>query len=372
MFPNITISSKNISNNLGLLCESLLFFDHTNLILDARSLPIVLKFCGYDNIIELVKSKQLSLKYSNSALGVGDLKGNNFMIGSFKSQSHPKNLVIKNAFETVYGNSIQTQNHTKHFIRIIEEHNYSEPYLELLTKELEFSDNIYSALAIISENQFNKSNTSLRIEKVKPAIYNIESNIDKKYLFDAAFLVATGAGHIYDAEKFNSGLAANSQVSNYTENKIIRITKKRKSEEDQISNFHEFVLPNHYDLRGTINSGAKQFNDFMYLWNEATKFKSWLKDQRPSLELLQAYIRKISETTWLDKLPSRNIRWLIFAGLGGTLGNVVGDAAGSIAGGIAGIAVNYFDDFILEKLLQNWKPNQFVDGEYIDFLHLRE
>lgn len=372
MFPNITINSENIKSNLGLLCESLLFYDHTNLILDPASLPTVLQFCGYENLVELVRSKQLSLKYTNTALGVSNINGNNFMIGSFKSQSHPKNLIIKNAFESLYGRSSQSENNSKHLMRIIDEHNYSKPYSDLLKNELEFADNMYSALAIVSDNHFNKENAELRIEEVRPAIYNIESNIDNKYIRDAAFLVATGTGHIFDAGKFNSGLAANSHISNYTKDKINGIIKKRRTEVEQISCFHEFVLPNHYDLRGTINSGAKEFNDFMYLWHEAMKFKSWLKDEPPSLELLQAYIRKISETTWLDRLPSKNIRWLIFAGLGTALGNAVGEAAGPLAGVITGLASDYFDDFILEKLLHNWKPNQFIDGEYNDFLHLRE
>lgn len=372
MFSDLTISSKNLDSNLGLLCEALLFYSHTNLILGPDSMKTILRFCGYENLIELINSGQLSLKYCDTALGVADYGNNTYIIGSWKSNSHKQSLIVKEAFEEVYGKSIQSNNHSKHLNRIIKQHNYSEPYLALLKRELDVNENLFSALSIISQNQYHKGNTSIRIEEIRPGVYKIETNIENKLIQDAAFLVATGSGFIYDADKFNSGLATNTQISSYTEEKINRISNKTRKEVDQISCFHEFVLPEYYDLRGTMNSGGKEFNDFMHLWNEATKFKSWLKDEPPSKELLKAYIRKISETTWLDKLPSKNIRWLLFTTIGSALGNVVGDATGNLFGGIAGAAVDYFDDFILDRLSHNWKPDQFVEGDYSKFLKSKQ
>jgi hypothetical protein len=84
----------------------------------------------------------------------------------------------------------------------------------------------------------------------------------------------------------------------------------------------------------------------------------------PNQDLVKAYFRESTTSTWIDKLPVKAARWSLFTGAG-----VVLDLAG--AGGVgtlAGVAVSAFNDFVLEKLARGWKPNQFIEGPLKKFV----
>jgi hypothetical protein len=72
----------------------------------------------------------------------------------------------------------------------------------------------------------------------------------------------------------------------------------------------------------------------------------------------------VTQSTWVDKLPSKTIRWLLFSGAGLGL-----DAMG--AGGVGtalGIGLGAVDSFFLDSILKGWKPNQFVEGSLAPFV----
>lgn len=72
----------------------------------------------------------------------------------------------------------------------------------------------------------------------------------------------------------------------------------------------------------------------------------------------------MTEQTWVDKLPTKIQRHVIFTGTGLML-----DALG--AGGIGTListSLSTFDQFYLDKLLKEWKPNQFIDGPLKKFI----
>ena len=97
----------------------------------------------------------------------------------------------------------------------------------------------------------------------------------------------------------------------------------------------------------------------------------WLKDEEPNAELLSSYIKKISEDNWLDRLPVKTLRWILFTAVGLVTSEVVGGVAGSVAGITASSGVSFFNDLLLEQIIKrNYKPNQFVEKEYTDFLNL--
>ena len=94
------------------------------------------------------------------------------------------------------------------------------------------------------------------------------------------------------------------------------------------------------------------------LLKEARKFKDWLQQQEPSVSLIHEYYKALEKETWLDKLPTKAIRFLIFTG-GGLLVPALGSLGLSAA-----------DTFLVDRLLGGWKPNQFVNGPLKDFARL--
>ena len=348
MFEKLTINSQNRFSDPGLLSESLLFYQKTNIIIDPGGMENFLRYCGYANLVELVRSNQLDINYSSDSLGGGHYKDNIFMISSFKSDNHNKRKVLKDICKKIYRKDARNKYMYRNLNKIIGVHEYSQDYIDLLKKELDDKENLISAISIVTEGKLNNKNIEIdKIEEITSGFYKIESNIETQIIADAAFLIATGTGEIYDAEIHKSGIVTNYKRSNYAENRIKRVIENRLEDEKQIDAFHEFVFPTYYDLKGTINGGSKKFNDFMELWRVARDFKHWLKDAEPDVQLLAEYINEIKDKTWLQTLPAKNLRWLLFA----TIGTMLGDATGGVAGVAASLATDYFDDLILDKLI---------------------
>lgn len=66
-------------------------------------------------------------------------------------------------------------------------------------------------------------------------------------------------------------------------------------------------------------------------------------------------------STWIERLPIKIMRFIIFESLGATL-----DMLGS--NGLASLGLSSFDSFIIDKLIKRWKPNQFISNNLRKFL----
>ncbi|MFZ1790840.1 MAG: hypothetical protein WAT92_21125 [Saprospiraceae bacterium] len=366
MFPKLTIESKNNFNDLGLLAESLIFYQVSNYLFDPGSFPTVISTLGYDNFIELSKSNQFEAKINCSALGGGNVKDNLFMISSFSSPNHTKESTIEKTIVTLFGESSDSNDKIQELNELIKLHEYKKDFIEILNSEISNQYNIIDTVSIISNNEFNSKNIQLNIEQTNEGFYNIESNVPNEFINDACFLICNGSGKVFNSELYESELISNDQIQNYPSRRIDRIVNKRNGTEKQFSNFHEFLFPYYRDINSTMNSGIHSVNEFMDLWRKSTEFKTWLKDEDPNVELLTNYIKEIEKDSFLNKLPLKTIKWLLFTGIGTA---VAGDVGG-VGGTAASIAVDFLDDLVLDGLIkkQFWKPNQFVKGDYEKFL----
>lgn len=367
MFPKITINAKNTFSQLGLLSESLIYYQHSNLILDPGSFPDALSIIGYENLVELIREGDLSVNLNLQSLGVGNPGGTKYMIGSFSSKNHSKGRIVTESTEKLWGRSIKSENRKKHLLKLVGEHSYMADYNKLLLGEMLDIENFKDSIVTSSKGAVNRDDIDIEISKDNNGLFDIKSNCEKNLIEDSANLICIGSGLLYDSITNSSELITNSTIATYPTSRIQRLLDKRTGTEKQIKNFHEFVLPEFCDLKSTVDSGAKQFDEFMELWREAKKFKVWLKDEEPNVELLTAYIRKISEKSWLDKIPVKTLRWILFTSAGLT----VGDIAGGVAGTAASVGVDLLDSLFLDGIVKrSYKPNQFVENEYKDYLNL--
>jgi len=371
MFSKLTLNSKNTFNQIGLLSEALIYYQKSNLILDAGSFPEALKIMGYENMVELIKEGELSINLNSQSLGAGNIEGTKYMITAFSSKNHSKHKIITEATEKLWGRNIQSNNQKKHLLGLIDEHKYSNTYIDLLAAEILDIENFKDSIVTVSKGKMKRDDIEIEIKKDNNGLFDIQSNCDMALIQDSAYLICTGSGLIYDSITYTSEMLTNSSISTYPTSRIQRIFDTRLKSEKQISNFHNFVLPEFYDLKLTVDSGAKNFDEFMELWRKAKKFKDWLRNEEPNAELLTTYLRKISEESWLDRLPVKTLRWILFTAAGITASNLVEHDVSELAGAGAGVGVSFFNDLLLDKIIkQNYKPNQFVEREYTDFLNL--
>lgn len=107
-------------------------------------------------------------------------------------------------------------------------------------------------------------------------------------------------------------------------------------------------------------AGSLQFAAVVKLLDAADKFRHWLHQQPADGNLVSAYYREVVKDSWVEKLPSKSVRWGLF-----TLAGMLIDAnVGGVIGTTAGVAVSAVDSFLLDKLIKGWKPHQFIEGEF--------
>ena len=66
------------------------------------------------------------------------------------------------------------------------------------------------------------------------------------------------------------------------------------------------------------------------------------------MDLTKAHYKEVTKRSWIDKLPSKTVRWAMFTGVG-----LAVDIVGS--GGIAttiGVSLSALDGFLLERLIK--------------------
>jgi hypothetical protein len=141
------------------------------------------------------------------------------------------------------------------------------------------------------------------------------------------------------------------------------LDRARKSS-STIASFQDFVFEDGKALREAVNSGTKSLKDLLTLLTHARRFRDWISTQPPDTDLMKAYYKECVRDTWVDKLPGKSVRWLLFTGLGAAI-----DAAG--AGGLGtaiGLTVSAGDAFLLDRMIRGWRPSQFVEKKLRDYV----
>jgi hypothetical protein len=146
--------------------------------------------------------------------------------------------------------------------------------------------------------------------------------------------------------------------------RFAEILKRRLGSEEKIETFHEFVMGDARSVREAVNSGARNFSDVMRLLESAQQFKDWIQNRPEDTDLRREYCRSISRIEWADLLPTKNIRWSIFAAANITLGL----ATTPIVGIVGGLGLSVLDSLLLDKIIKGWRPNQFIEGDLKNFV----
>jgi hypothetical protein len=82
---------------------------------------------------------------------------------------------------------------------------------------------------------------------------------------------------------------------------------------------------------------------------------------------LQEYEKAISAESWFSGLPAKVIRFSFFG-----LTALKLEALFSSVGAAAGLALNAADQFLLDKLMEGWKPSQFIEGPLSQFVQPKD
>lgn len=195
-----------------------------------------------------------------------------------------------------------------------------------------------------------------KLNKFRSKLYfpDPKSNITRSFLVDTILKANEDlflSAH-YDSEILTNPL--NSSIINLKCNTVI---KKTTENVKKIELFQEVVLLNARKIREAINSGDKKFSDILPLLDRCKQFKEWLHEKEPDANLIREYYQAVTESSWIDKLPGKGLRFSMFTGAG-----IILDSC--LTGGIStaiGVALGLGDTFLLDKFVKGWKPNQYID-----------
>jgi hypothetical protein len=365
--------------DIGFLCETMLFYQHSVLLADLVIIRQLIRVLGIDTLLALLGTGMLTVHYSPKQMGLmsgGIQKVNTYtaMRVSLAKDIHDvfqeeiakqipqlgrsrrlarrlvnsiKVVDLSTSVETAFRQGIQDRGFLKRsFQAWLQAHLETEGKFEFdfdLTvtgEEIQFRSNLdYSQLSPAFRNKVGPDH-SLTDALLLSQLQDVYSNI-------------------YLAAEYEAEIASDPRNQVLDRMAINQTVTKLHQSQAEIERFHETVFPDSRDVRAAINSGGRSVDDFIVVLEKAHQFRSWLKERPNDVPLVADYFKAATEQTWVDKLPTKIARWAVFTGLGHAI---------SPAGFVAGAALSAIDAFYLDRFMKKWTPNQFIEGEYKKFI----
>lgn len=125
----------------------------------------------------------------------------------------------------------------------------------------------------------------------------------------------------------------------------------------QIIEFHDIVFPDFPSLSEKIFSGDISTAELSKLLDRADRWKKWVGQIDGDSRLIQEYFKEVSSDPFIEKLPSRVVRFSCVTACG--IGLDVAGAGG--LGTLSAVGIATFDAFFLRQCVDGWRPQKFVE-----------
>lgn len=392
MFDKIFLKRNRISDNtidLGKLCESMIFYNQTNFLLDKFTVEQFIKLVGIEKLKEYSERGIIKLHYRNTAIGTAAFQvGTKTAFGPLVTKSQAFNLEEKvfRGFLEVTGSENKSKLNSRDFLDLCSPLEYTAGFQKILESECEDIELLKSQFKIYINSylpQLDVANLTLEInESISTQIgtkaFVFKSNYDLNELNEkysallpnghilnwSTFLLNSteSSGDINIASQYDTELYSDEKHTIYIQGRFNELIKRVSKSAENIQTFEKLSLENYKPISETINSGERTFEEFSKIIDKSIEFREWLSHLDGNHSLLNEYYDAITKESWIDKKPIKALRIGIFAGLG-----LLGDL---MAGGIpiGSILSSASDNYLVPKLLKGWKPNQFIDTQVKPFL----
>jgi len=394
VFESICVRRQNFVGpqvmDPGFLAETLLFYGHVRLIADGGMLKQLLESCGADTLVELITERRLEVNYVANGLGV---KTENTgtpnelhvpttykIIGRSEMQD-----VVPSVFQEVTGKTGRGRRLAQKVLPHIRELSFGQEVVDSARRDYTDPEFMSRAAAAILTNlaPAYPLPEPLRFEVVPTGdLFRVRTNVD----FQAATVahrayfgsgigdltpayvlgaVLNAGGDLHLAALYSTELATDALSRSLIESKCRELLAGRSRREGDIRMFQELVLEQANAIREAVNSRERTFEEVLKLVASADRFRQWVRQQDPSVDLATSYYRQVTEGTWVTTLPAKALRWAVAVVAGVSVGGLGLEGAAVTAG------LGAADMFIIERLATGWRPNQFVEGRLKPFVRGR-
>ncbi|MGY4476969.1 hypothetical protein [Bradyrhizobium sp. USDA 3364] len=377
--------------DVGVLCEALLFFSKTHVVLDLGTLRLFTENGFLDDFIEMLERGYVSASFMPDtpvlfSESTGGLRQHFFTM--FRVVSDPQHGPIQRPADAMLlqlGRSLGDRGKARSYVRRLSKHlSFRKPDEngDLVVKAVDdLSDPAFAnAIARMSLERLGVPPSeigkfSARIFPTDKNKFAIHTDIDFERL--RQFVLATeptlGPNHLFPAvgdARLDISLAAEHNaafIGNEGNRRIVEMILSKAigaaAQTDRVPRaVYDFVSLDAPTVREVINSGERTPREFIELLGSASSFKKWLNEQNPDKDLIQEMLREKTKSGWLEALPVKVARFGLFSAAG-----FFSDMA--IPG--SSVALGAVDSFLVGKLINNWRPHFFVENKLRGFLDAR-
>jgi hypothetical protein len=400
LFDNVVIYRNSNNGRLidvGLLSEALLFYDRVHLLLSGGTLTSLLTDLGADGFDRLMERPELRISYLRENFGTlgnsrGGLKSLNFGIFEFSGRGHKRQSnrdELQRIIERSVGRSAATRkrlNTLESFISFPRVEDDMAPdeltqgARDALDDEIFVYEAIGSALTCLVPGYKLPQGWHFRIFKLNDGSFVVDTNLNLQTI-NAEYHKTTPPEHssitfdylinfIYDsyvgtylASRYSAEFVHDPLCSSIMRLKYTNILRRHDRSIREIDLFQDVHMQGR-NIAGAINAKERSLEEFFGLLDKANKFKDWLRNKNPDESLLSEYHEAVTRETWLDRLPTKGMRWVITTGLGVAVETFFPTGAAIIAAQ----GVSLVDATVLDRIVKGWKPNQFVNGPLSKFV----
>lgn len=404
MFESIVIKRHESSGEIdpGLLAEALLYYSSVHVILTGGTLKSLLTGIGPDTLLRLLEERRLKATFfadnlgtvtNTNGLGIAYHNFSAFTISGNKdgSKISPRDWAVRQ-IETTLGKSLETKRFAKNFLAQVPIGFFEKPGQNdkglCATAREDLKDRSYvteAAKIILQRNvptYHLPGNFRFGTFTMPDGSFVVDTNLDygainaeyhktvpisHSSINDAFILsrILDARADIQLAADYMSEFVTDSTNAAVVQRRMNGLFRRRDKSASDISAFQDVVLQDAMALRDVINSGERDFGEFLNVLEKGDKFKEWLRERNADEGLLKEYQRELSKESWFNSLPSRAARFSFFAATGLGLEALLGGT-----GVATGVALSAADAFLLDRLAKGWKPSQFIEGPVAGFVKI--
>jgi hypothetical protein len=381
------------SIDVGQLAELLLFYETVQLSMDESRLEGYIRTLGVDSFMELVTTGLIRLVFLENGLGIQTDQTSHGQIHTptdytiHKSTDSPNVLSYdesaERAFERVTGQRGRSRRLANRLSPFVTRELHQQATIEAFRSDMSDREYVTAAVGALLRAYVPEFTTSDVAFEVRPegGGFAVDTNLDFESInaiyhrrtpsehstLTSAFLMSHMLNVRSDLSfgaKYDSELAIDNGHSEIHKVRTSILVDRYLRTRGQANRFQTIVLDDGRNIAGAINSRTRSFAEFLEILRTATQFKKWLARTNPDVELVKQYFEEVTKPSWIDKLPRKTFRWAIFS----AAGLAVDAALGGFSGLVTGLALSAGDEFLLEKLLEGWRPNQFVNDILTPFV----
>ena len=412
MFNSICLKNENL--NIGVLCESLLFYQNVNILAGRDDLIRLFKRCSIKGIERLVKEGRLTVYIGEEHLGPAilpiDQKNNinGYILDTYSSKSATYDKVLFQAFDQITKSVPTSLRLVKEFAPLVKPFTYSQSISSSVENDLTDTNFLRNSLyeyinhqapglipspfdieiSVIKEDAelatkfFGEPRDLFRFESNLP-IYEIQneqiartriktrSDVYSGYLLS----LLESIGDVNTAMQLSSEILTRELYSSIIKHKFKELYDKVTNSQFDINEFNDEVLKDYHSVGEAVRLHKLPFSQFLEILRISDRFKSWLKDSPDDPGLLAQYYKATAKDGKFDTFPLKHMKFVLSASIGWAIGQYTDPKIAEYLLGVSvsqtilstafGTTFSAIDTFYIDQLLKGWKPNQYVEGKLI-------